>query len=230
MEEKDSRNLKEMHESDMSPRQRRQLERQRLKEMNWGQRLEYFWEYYKWVPVVILAVVIVIHDGLGIDHRSQQKILLAIAVLDVPVYSADQGPRLGQDLAAHMGTGSDKEVVDIDTSVMSGDTVAAVTKRSVITAAGITDIFVVNQETYDELEAQGAFLDWQELLGDSAEKYASLLDEKGRMELSSNEVWNSYGLTEYSPVYAGFLVNSKHPENAAGFADFLVSFKGDNGQ
>ena len=85
-------------------------------------------------------------------------------------------------------------------------------------------------ETYDELEAQGAFLDWQELLGDSAEKYASLLDEKGRMELSSNEVWNSYGLTEYSPVYAGFLVNSKHPENAAGFADFLVSFKGDNGQ
>ena len=230
MEEKDSRNLKEMHESDMSPRQRRQLERQRLKEMNWGQRLEYFWEYYKWVPVVILAVVIVIHEGLGIYHRSQQKILLAIAVLDVPVYSADQGPRLGQDLAAHMGTGSDKEVVDIDTSVMSGDTVAAVTKRSVITAAGITDIFVVNQETYDELEAQGAFLDWQELLGDSAEKYASLLDEKGRMELSSNEVWNSYGLTEYSPVYAGFLVNSKHPENAAGFADFLVSFKGDNGQ
>ena len=221
MEEKDSRNLKEMHESDMSPRQRRQLERQRLKEMNWGQRLEYFWEYYKWVPVVIIAAVVVLHEGLAIYHRSQQNILLAIAVLDVPVYSADQGPRLGQDLAAHIGSGSDKDVVDIDTSVMSGDTVAAVTKRSVITAAGITDIFVVNQETYDELQEQGAFLDWQELLGDSADQYASLLDEKGRLDLSADEIWNSYGLTEYSPAYAGFLVNSKHPENAIGFADFL---------
>jgi len=227
-EDNSPRNLEEMHESDLSPRERMLLERRRLKQMSWGQRLGYFWDYYKWVPVVIVAAVAIIHEGLAIYHRSQEKILLSVAVLDVPLYSSENGVRLKEDLAAHIGTGSDKEVVDMDTSVMSGNTVAAVTKRSVVTAAGITDVFVVNRETFEELQEQNAFLDWKELLGESWEKYASLFDADGQLDVSSNNVWISYDLTEYSPAYAGFLVNSKHPENAAGFVDFLFSGEGGN--
>ena len=45
------------YESDMTRQEKRQQEREKIASMNWGQRIDYFFTYYKWVLVVIAFII-----------------------------------------------------------------------------------------------------------------------------------------------------------------------------
>ena len=216
------RELEEMHESDLTPKQRRQLEWQRFQNMNWTERLTFFWDYYKWTLIVLFVLIIGIYEGIGIFHRLHQKVLLSMAIMDASLGSSEDVRRFSGDLADFLGTGDPDEVVDIDTALMSGDSVSATTKLTVVIGAGITDIIMIDAATYEKLAAQQAFRDWPEILGDSFEDYGDLFDDEGRMELSSNEKWLSYSLTWYEPIYCCMLASSEKTENAAALASFFA--------
>ena len=46
------------YESDMTPKEKRELERKKLKQMTAGQKLEYIWAYYKPHMAVALGIIL----------------------------------------------------------------------------------------------------------------------------------------------------------------------------
>ena len=48
------------YESDMTPKEKRELERKKLKQMTAGQKLEYIWAYYKPHMAVALGIILLI--------------------------------------------------------------------------------------------------------------------------------------------------------------------------
>ena len=213
--------MEEKHESDLTPKERRLLEWEKFKKMNVSQKLEYFWDYYKWTLLVAAIVIFFIAEGIGIYHRLQEIKLLSIAIMDVPIDRDREVEQFRQDLLAAIGNGIEHEKIELDTSLMSGDTVAAVSKLTVVVGGGLTDVLICNEETYLNLEEQGAFTDWTEILGEEYEEYQTLFTPEGRLDLSDLEIWNSYALTSYSPVYLGRLDSSSDMEYVRRFIHFL---------
>lgn len=209
------------HESDLSPRERRQREKARFKEMDLSEKLGFLWDYYKWVIPAVAFLIFFIYEGMGIYHRLQQTIMLSFAVVDVPIDAQDDLHFFTQDMEAFLGSTDDLHVVEIDASAMSGDAPEAVSKLTVLMAAGMTDIAVLDQDNYEKYEEADAFLDWRELLGEDYELYTTLFDEEGRLDLSKNEKWLSYRLTYYEPAYAAVIASSERTEAAKEFIRFL---------
>ena len=213
--------LEDMHESDLTARQRRQLEFKRLKHMTWGERVRYFWDYYKWVLVVLVIAIIAISEGISIYHNLQKKTVLSLAVMDALIGSGDQADRLCRDLIEVIGSGDPHEEVNIDTALISGDSVAAISKLTVVTASGMTDVVFLNDESWEDLNSRGAFLEWKEVLGVRYNHLSRMFDEEGRLDISKNERYKSYGLTMYEPVYCSLLAASEHKEAAARMVEFF---------
>ena len=213
--------LKGRHESDLSAKERRRLERAAFKDMDAKAKLQYFWDYYKWTLLVVLFVIVAIHEGIGIYHRSKQIILLSIGIMDSPLYASEGVARFSEDLTSFLGTGDPYETIETDTALMSGNDSHAVTKRAVVVGAGLTDILIIGEEYFEELDAEEAFISWQDILGDDYQSYAALFDDSGRLELSQNPVWKTYGITEYTPVYLAVLERSERLENARKIPEFF---------
>ena len=218
----DLEELKTRHESDLTGKERRLLERARFQEMNLSEKLRYFWDYYKWTLIVLAAVIFFILEGIGMYRRSKEITLVSLAIMDTPLDASKGVHAFEDDLTAFLGTGNPLEKVETDTSLSSGRDAGAVMKRTVVIAAGLTDAIIINEEFYDELASQEGILPWKEALGDDFDRYASVFDKEGRLDLSGNAVWQSYGITWYEPCYLVLLNDSPHMENAAALADFFL--------
>ena len=215
-------NPQKQHETDLTREEKRRMEREKFKAMSLQGKLGYFWDYYKWTIIIVIVAVVVIHEGIGIYKRSKQIKLLSIAVMDTDIDSAQGQRDFSDGLLSILGTGNPDEVIELDTSLMSGDSQSATIKRVVITAAGVTDIVIVDEACYESYAGEEAFLSWEEILGDDYESCAQLMDEKGRMDLTRSERWNSYEMTWYEPVLAGFLASSDKVEAGAQFAKYMA--------
>ena len=213
---------KQIHESDLTPQEKRRMELARFKEMTPKEKWGFFWDYYKWTLVAVLVVALLAYEGVQMHHRLSQIQLLGIAVVDVSVNSGEAVQDLQKDLALFMGTGDPHEVVDIDTSVYSGESPEAVTKLAVLMAAGVTDLAILDADNYQKYLEASAFVPWEDLLGDSYEDYADLFDEEGRLVLNRCERWQSYGISEQDTVYCGVLHSSEHKENCVEFLRFFT--------
>ena len=221
-EENSDLNPQKQHETDLTREEKRRMEREKFKSMSLRGKLGYFWDYYKWTILIVIVAVVVIHEGIGIYKRSKQIKLLSIAVMDTDIDSAQGQRDFSDGLLSILGTGNPDEVIELDTSLMSGDSQSATIKRVVITAAGVTDIVIVDESCYERYAQEEAFLSWEEILGDDYESCAQLMDEKGRMDLTRSERWKSYEMTWYEPVLAGFLASSDKTEAGAQFAKYLA--------
>ncbi|MBQ1492118.1 MAG: hypothetical protein IIZ39_09160 [Blautia sp.] len=210
------------HESDLSPKEKRLREMARFKEMSISEKLGFLWDYYKWVIPVVIFAIFFIYEGMGIYHRLQQKILLSFAVVDVPIDAQDDIHFFCDDLAAFMGSTDDLHIVEMDASAISGDAPEAVSKLTVLMAAGMTDIAVLDPDNYEKYAESDAFMDWREILGEEFEYYSQMFEEDGRLDLSKNPKWLSYRLTYYEPAYAAVIVSSERVEATKEFIRFLA--------
>ena len=208
------------HESDLTPKEKRQLEFQKLKAMTLGQKIEYLWTYYKVWLVVLLAVILVGSIVATMIQNGMKVELLSIAVVDADLNAQDGVDQMQGDLLSYMGTGDKYETITVDASSRSGEDYTDVTKRMVLIASGTVDLFICNQDTYEEYDEQGGFREWSEILGDDYGQYEQYMTD-GVLDLSKSEKWQEYGITYYEPVYAGVLAASDKDENLRQFAEFF---------
>ena len=208
------------HESDLTPKEKRQLEFQKLKAMTLGQKIEYLWTYYKVWLVVLLAVILVGSIVATMIQNGMKVELLSIAVVDADLNAQDGVDQMQGDLLSYMGTGDKYETITVDASSRSGEDYTDVTKRMVLIASGTVDLFICNQDTYEEYDEQGGFREWSEILGDDYGQYEQYMTD-GVLDLSKSEKWQEYGITYYEPVYAGVLAASDKDENLKQFVEFF---------
>ena len=214
--------MKQKYESDMTPKEKRQAELEKLRGMSLGEKAGYLWTYYKiwlFVPVILIFVI---WQGMQIYHNMQEVELLSVGVVDTNLNTEEGQEAFESDLLELLGTGDENEVIALDTGLSSGDDSASAMKRATVLGAGTLDLMICGEELYDSYDAQGAFADWEEILGEDYGKYESYFVD-GRLDLSRSAKWDSYGLVIYEPVYAGALVSSENTEALRQFAEYYLS-------
>ena len=206
----------------MTPKEKRQAELEKLRGMSLGEKAGYLWTYYKiwlFVPVILIFVI---WQGMQIYHNMQEVELLSVGVVDTNLNTEEGQETFESDLLKLLGTGGENEVIALDTGLSSGDDSASAMKRATVLGAGTLDLMICGEELYDSYDAQGAFADWEEILGEDYGKYESYFVD-GRLDLSCSAKWDSYGLVIYEPVYAGALVSSENTEALRQFAEYYLS-------
>ena len=212
----------EKHESDMTPKEKRQAELEKLRGMSLGEKAGYLWTYYKIWLLIPVILIIVIWQGIQIYHNAREVELISIGIADSGLDTTTGQEAFERDLLVTLGTGEAHEVITLDTGISSGDDSASVMKRATVIGAGTMDMMICGEELYEEYESQGAFADWEEILGEDYGKYEEYFDD-GRLDLSKSARWDSYGLVLYEPVYAGALAGSDKTGALRQFAEYFLS-------
>ena len=80
--------MQKKHESDLTRKEKWQLEREKVASMSWKKRIEYFFTYYKWVLVVAVAVIALGVFGVNWYKNLQKEELLNVVIVNssVPKY------------------------------------------------------------------------------------------------------------------------------------------------
>ena len=121
------------YESDMTRKEKMQLEKEKLSKMNFKEKMAYIWEYYKAVIFGIIAVIFIIGTIVNIHENAKYYDLVSIAVVDYAGLQ-DVSP-IEEDLKEALGTGDKYEKVSIDTSYSFGENLENADYNTLMAAA-----------------------------------------------------------------------------------------------
>lgn len=212
----DENDLRYKHESDLTKKEKRELERQKLAGMGLGGKLQYIWAYYKPQIFAVVGVIILIFAIRDFYHNAQIKNVLTVSVIDS--YGANQE---AAEAAVEKELGIDEDpyqIVTVDESLRTDGQSGALEAYSQISfttkvAAQSLDIVVGPEEFIDEFENKDEyFADLPQLLpedvyaafGDQIDQYSITLDSRELEEELE---------TTYEPVKISVLVNTENTEN-----------------
>lgn len=208
--------LREKHESDLTKRERRLLEKEKLKEMGLGKKLEYIWMYYKPVIFGIIGFIALIFLAVDLYQNAQKETLLSISVVNAGNMDAEVLASEVQDIIGAEGKNELAEVVGNLLTGPEGDSFDYYTQMAFVTQmqAKTMDVMVMPEKLYKALNEEGYFVDLKELLGD--EVYQSFGEDidQGHVSLAGSPLTEKFDL-QYEPVCVAVLVNSTHMDNAA---------------
>ena len=209
--------MEQKHESDLTRKEKRELEIQKMKSLKSKKKLEYLLTYYRSVLLIVIIGIFMISMLIPVFQNAQKTPVLTLAVVDAN-YEADTAP-LKEELLKYMGaTGKHDEIV-FDTTATSS--VNNVKLTILLLAEGNTDAVICNQKAYDFCEEKRVFLDWKELLGDNYSKYEMYMTN-GILDLSKIPAWQEGNYTTYEPAYLGVLQTADHTEAVLQFLEYLT--------
>ena len=217
--------MEKRYESDMTPKEKRELERKKLASMTLGQKIGYLWEYYK-IWLLILAVVIMFISMFVTMYQNSQKInLMGLAVANSTTLSDTSG--VTEDLIEMLGTGDEHETVTVDTSYYFNEDIAntdpnIIMKFSTMVAAQSMDVLISSEHVMDYYKDQEMFLMPSEYL--SEEQIAALGDRVSEygVRIDGSSLLEKWDLVAYEPVYFTVIANSPNVENAVKLLEKLV--------
>lgn len=217
--------MEKRYESDMTPKEKRELERKKLASMTLGQKIGYLWEYYK-IWLLILAVVIMFISMFVTMYQNSQKIsLMGLAVANSTTLSDTSG--VTEDLIEMLGTGDEHETVTVDTSYYFNEDIAntdpnIIMKFSTMVAAQSIDVLISSEHVMDYYKDQEMFLMPSEYL--SEEQIAALGDRVSEygVRIDGSSLLEKWDLVAYEPVYFTVIANSPNVENAVKLLEKLV--------
>ena len=158
--------MQQKYESDLTRKEKWQLEREKIASMSWKKRIEYFFTYYKWVLVLIAAVIALGVFGVNWYQNLQTEEILNVVIVNS---SAPDTEDLNKDLRKALKVKDQDQIITLDTSVYTGEgnqmTYNSTMKLSVVMGARTADIFVCDKETFAKYNQDGIFLSIEELMG-----------------------------------------------------------------
>ena len=197
------------YESDMTRKEKMQLEKEKLSKMNFKEKLAYIWEYYKAVIFGIIAVIFIIGTIVNIHENAKYYDLVSIAVVDYAGLQ-DVSP-IEEDLKEALGTGDKYEKVSIDTSYSFGENLENADYNTLMKFTAV----------YDNYSKDDYFLDLSTLFDEATcEKYGIKAGDTC-LDISKLKKYQDMGLTYYEPCYLTVLVNTKNADNVAKLIEYL---------
>ena len=209
--------LKDKHESDLTKKEKRELERQKLSSMSLGGKLQYIWAYYK-APIFGLIGVIVLLSVIK-DAYDNSKIDTALSITVIDSLGSDY-ETAQKDVETVLGVEDDEfQTVTLEqnlNTVEGGEELDAYGQMALVTKiqANAIDVMVMPESYYEGLDDSMYFAEIEEVLGE--ETYASFGDDGDRyhITISSGEFSEKFGIP-YDPICIAVLANSENKENAA---------------
>lgn len=209
--------LEEKHESDLTKKEKRLLERKKLKGMSFWKKLEYIWMYYKPVIFGTIGFVILIFIGMDLYENAKMETLVSISVVNA---GGSDTEAFAEQVKEIVGATGKYETVEVSSSLNTGSdekTLDYYAQMAFVTQiqAKTVDILVIPEPFYEELNQEGYFADLQEILGE--ETYASFGEniDQHHLKLENGEAVGEGISLAYEPVCIAVMVNAPNPEHTA---------------
>ena len=212
--------MEQKYESDLTRKEKVQLELDKIKSMKISDRIEYLWTYYKLWLLAILGIILAVYIGSSMWREATKEELLSIAVIGGDSMEQERVEELRMQLLTFIGSGSKKEKLSLDVAFPLGDDPTAVMKQTVVIGSGTLDLMICDADTYERYEEQEAFLEWKDVLGADYSTYETFIED-GKMVLSKSQRWNQYEAVPYNPVYVGVLNSTDKEENIKKMLEFF---------
>lgn len=214
---------KQQYESDLTRKEKWQKQWETIRKLKGGERLEYLWQYYKSVLIILAAVILVIYTAVVMISNAMRDTLLTVVIVDSELSSGEAAEELEEGILGIIGTGGKHDYVETVLTATSSDTGESVMKlRVALSTAGEADVAVCSEEVYEEYAAQGAFTDLEDVLGDAYDSCAACMTD-GQIDLTKcpDSFLDQY--VGYSPAYLCVLSHSENTETAARLIEGIVS-------
>lgn len=211
--------------ADLSRKERRLLEKEKIKGMGFKKKLEYFWMYYKWVLIVVIALIVGGKLGMDWYHNLQIDTVLAISVVNSSMTDSEA---VTEEIKKVLGCeGDEYSSVEIAGNLTTGqdgtefDYYAQMAYSTQVQARGI-DVLIFPESLYERANSSGIFDNLENIMDE--ETKAALGDRlKGDYitfgpESSLGEELGVY----YQPVCLAVPASAKNTENAVKWIADLV--------
>ena len=211
---------------DLSKKERRLIEKEKLKGMGIKKKLEYIWMYYK--PAIFGVILAIVLAFVARDYYEQSKIKTVMSVSIVNCLSNDTDS-ISQEMKDVLGYGEDKySKVDIgvnlttDPEMTEFDYAAQMAYVTQIQVGSI-DIMIMHEKLYQTLNENQPFADLEKLLGaDVLEKFGMQKDTT-HISFTDDEFAQKLGVT-YEPMCIVVPYSAPNQENAVKWIKVLSEY------
>lgn len=208
--------LKDKHESDLTKKEKRELEKMKLGEMSFTGKLGYIWAYYKAHIFTVLGLILVLFIAWDAYQNSLIKEALSITVLNSTGANVEEAQEKIKEMLGVSGDKYKKITLEENLfTINDGKELDPYGQMAFVTKiqASAIDMVVVPESFYREMDEDMYFMDMKELLGE--ELYASFGENIDEHHITfSNEKLGELFDIAYEPVCVGVLGNAANKENA----------------
>ena len=213
----DENDIRYKHETDLTKKEKRELEKMKLASMGWKGKLQYIWAYYK--PQMAAVVAVIAIALFARDLYENSKIHTALAIMVIDSYGTKQ-EETEEKVQEALGIQDDPyETVTVDESLRTsgnGEELESYSQMAFTTkvAAESVDVLVGSEAYMNSFEFKDEyFMDLTELLPDTVYQAFGEQDDEYSITISSDELAKELEV-DYQPIRISVLANSKNGENA----------------
>lgn len=203
------------NETDLTKKEKRQIEREKLKGMGTGKKLQYIWMYYKVHMLCVVLAIGAVCLGVNLYQHAKMETVLSIAVVNAGDFTADEVEKNILDL---LNTDNKYAQVSVAQNLMTDETgedfdyYARIAYVTEIQSATV-DVLIMPKELYEHEKDSGMYADLRETFGDEVFESLGAVDDQ-HLELDGNSsVAQEFGL-RYDPVCICLPGNVKNKDNA----------------
>ena len=214
------------HESDLTKKEKRELEKMKLSSMGLGGRLQYIWAYYK--PQMAAVVAVIALAFFVKDMYQNSKIHTALTVMVIDSYGMKQEEAEEKVQEALEIQDDPYEVVTVDESLRTGEDGVALESYSQMAfttkvAAGAMDVLIGSEDYMAGFQNKDEyFMDLTELLPEDVYQAFGEQEDKYSITITSDQLASDLEVA-YEPIQIGILANSGNVENAVKWLTKLAS-------
>ncbi len=135
----------------------------KLRDLKGKEKLTYFWDYYKWVVILIAIGIIVMITIIRAVSQKKDNALYVLAVNADPYAGEEVKDGLFTDFLTKQGIDPEKEEVMLNTSIQylggsSPSDIYAMQAFTTIMGSGSADVVMMPEDLYREQASLGAFV------------------------------------------------------------------------
>lgn len=213
-------NPEKNHASDLSRKERRLLEKEKLAGMGLGKKLEYIWMYYKAAIFGVIFLVAAVFIGWDIYQNAQIRNILSVYVVNGGMMDTQSLQEQAMELLA---ANEKKESVTVNSSLSTdkeGKEFDYTSQMVFVTQlqAGTMDVMVMPEALYETLKKEEIFMDLTGLL--ETEIVGTHL-QGDCLQFDREELKDQIPLG-YDSVCVAVLTNAENPENAVEWMKSLL--------
>lgn len=213
--------MEKKHESDLTPAERRKERLETIRRLRGKARLEYMWEYYRFLLVFVIAAVLVISTAVTMIRNSRENIVLSIAVVDADKQTGQTNEELAEQIQKALKLPENQQV-QVDTAASSVDSQENEAKLTmVMSPVSENDIVICGQEVYDKYKETGVFKEPDDVLGEDAGKYETYMTN-GQLDLRKCYNQELLDCADYIPAYILVLDHSQNESGVQKFISYLT--------
>lgn len=222
--------LKNKKETDLTPQERRQLEREKLATLSIGGKLGYLWTYYKIWLVVALVVIGAGKFFWDMYDNSKNNVLLAVSIGNAGLEDPDI---LGDNFKEYLENDNPRDLVNMATNLsfaFSSETMGSnpqveyATRTALIAtvAANELDVLIGPKGMYEEYQGQELFEDLTKLFTPEQCQEWTFTEDGCALVVENPEKITDYMTLVYSPVYITIPTSSEKKDMAVEYITYLM--------